>query len=133
MKNVFVAILSLIATIQVSQCNPVDNSPLVVGGSPAYIEDFPHSLALLDMVRGGATGFICGASNIHRLWALSAAHCLHSNTPPESIHLYGGSTSRLSGGRKFFVTRYILHPNYSRFTLDNDVVVLQLHVSFDHF
>lgn len=129
MKKFFVAILSLLATAEVFQCNPVDNSPLIVGGFPADIADFPHSLALLDLVRGGPTGYICGASNIHRLWALSAAHCLQSNTPPESIQLYGGSTSRLTGGRKFFVTRYILHPNYSRFTLDNDVAVLQVLVS----
>lgn len=126
MNKFFVAILSLLAAFEVI-ASPVDNSPLIVGGYPADIKDFPHSLALLDLNRGG---YICGASNINRLYALSAAHCLQSNTPPESIQLYGGSTSRLSGGRKFFVTRYILHPNYSRFTLDNDIAVLQLHVRF---
>jgi trypsin len=125
----FVTILSLLVAFEISNCSPIDNSPLVVGGTPARIEDFPFSLALLDMVRGGATGFMCGASNINRLYALSAAHCLQFNTPPESIHLYGGSTSRLRGGRKFFVTRYILHPNYSRLSLDNDVAVLQVLVS----
>lgn len=30
----------------------------IVGGIPANIADFPHQLALLDMVRGGATGYM---------------------------------------------------------------------------
>jgi secreted trypsin-like serine protease len=43
--------------------------PLIVGGRPADIANFPHILALLDMTFGG---FICGASNISPGWALSA-------------------------------------------------------------
>jgi trypsin len=126
--NKLARLLVAFAAVHLSQCNPVETSPFIVGGIPANIVDFPHQLALLDMVRGGASGYICGASNIHRLWALSAAHCLQSNTPPEMIQLYGGSTSRISGGRLFFVSRYILHPSYSRITLDNDVAVIQLNV-----
>ena len=66
MKKFFIAILSLLATTEIFKCNPVDNSPLIVGGFPANIADFPHSLALLDLVRGGPTGYICGASIFHR-------------------------------------------------------------------
>ncbi|CRK99630.1 CLUMA_CG012941, isoform B [Clunio marinus] len=99
--------------------NPLD--PMIVGGEPANIADFPHSLALLDRGR-----YICGASNIGRLWAMSAAHCLDANTAPALINLYGGSTSRLTGGRLFFVDQYILHPSYSRITLDNDIALIQV-------
>lgn len=60
------------------QNSPFD--PLIVGGEIAEIADFPHSLALLNAGR-----YSCGASNIHRLWALSAAHCLHSNTPASLV------------------------------------------------
>lgn len=128
MNKFAASLLALFAAIQIAQSGPVD--PFIVGGIPANIADFPHQLALLDLVRGGASGYMCGASNIHRLWALSAAHCLQSNTAPEMIQLYGGSTSRISGGRLFFVSRYILHPSYSRLTLDNDIAVIQLNVSF---
>jgi secreted trypsin-like serine protease len=130
MLKISVLLATLFALIVVSRCGTIGTSPLVVGGTPARIEDFPYSLALLDLARGRPPGhYICGASNIHRQWALSAAHCLDARTPPESIQLYGGSTSRLTGGRRFFVSRYILHPNYRRLSLDNDVAVLQVLVS----
>jgi hypothetical protein len=48
---------------------------------------------------------------------------------PTQINLWGGSTSRLTGGRVFFVEEYILHPQYDIFTLDNDVAVLRMDVS----
>lgn len=60
-------------------------SPLIVGGQPANIADFPHHLALLDLTLGG---YICGASNIAPLWALSAAHCLEMGTPPTSVTVF---------------------------------------------
>lgn len=44
------------------------------------------------------------------------------------INLYGGSTSRLTGGHLFFVARYILHPSYNRNTLDFDIALLQVDV-----
>lgn len=59
-----------------------DGSPLIVGGSPADIADFPHHLGLLDLSFGG---YICGASNIHPLWALSVAHCLEFGVPAQLV------------------------------------------------
>ena len=101
----------------------------IVGGSPADIADFPHHLGLLDLSFGG---YICGASNIGTLWALSAAHCLEFNTPPTSINLWGGSTSRLTGGHIFFVSEYINHPEYDTWTLDNDISLIRIDVSLKH-
>jgi len=69
--QVFAAIFALLHLSSSSLITKRDEA-FIVGGFPAQIADYPHSLALLDMVRGG---FICGASNIHRLWALTAAHC----------------------------------------------------------
>jgi len=127
-------ILVILSAIQSGNSWKLMNSimktdPFVVGGSPASIADFPHSLALLDLQRGNPVnnGFICGASVIGPLWALSAAHCLHSGTPAAMINLYGGSTSRMTGGHIFFVNNYILHPQYSRITLDFDIAILQVH------
>lgn len=46
------------------------------------------------------------------------------------INLWGGSTSRLIGGHLFFVTEYVLHPQYDDWTLDNDVAVIRVDVRF---
>jgi secreted trypsin-like serine protease len=126
MKLILVFVIAVIqVTISWKLENLENPGNLIVGGQRANIEDYPHSLALYDRQRGG---FMCGAVNIARLWAMSAAHCLHSNTPPTMIELYGGSNSRISGGHLFFVLRYILHPNYARFTLDFDIALVSVHV-----
>lgn len=102
-------------------------SPSIVGGNPAFIENHPWHLGLLDLSWGG---YICGASNISPRWAISAAHCLEFNVPANLITLWGGSTSRLTGGITFFVDSYSLHPQYNTFTLDNDVAALFVAVNY---
>lgn len=83
----FQVLFAIIALVAASSAFKLENSPFIVGGEIAQIADFPHSLALLDRIRGGPSGYICGASNIHRLWALSAAHCLQSNTPASMVSI----------------------------------------------
>ena len=90
----------------------------IVNGRDADIADFPHHLALIN--RGS---YICGASVIHPLFALSAAHCLDLGTPPEFINLWGGSTSRVSGGHLFFIREYHLHPQYRTIRLSTGQVI----------
>lgn len=125
MKLLIVIIVTIVQVVQGWKLEKMENPFRIVGGERANIEDFPHSLALYDRQRNG---FTCGAVNIARLWAMTAAHCLHSNTPPTMIELYGGSNSRLSGGHLFFVLSYVLHPNYARFTLDFDIALISIHV-----
>ncbi|CAO1405776.1 unnamed protein product [Diamesa tonsa] len=93
----------------------------IVGGVPADIADFPHHLAMLLNGR-----YICGASIISRRFSLSAAHCLDFGAPANTISLWGGSTSRLTGGHIFPVRRYVLHPQYDDWTLDFDVAIMEV-------
>lgn len=90
----FFKFLVSVAILGLAQSASVDRSR-VVGGEPANIADFPHALAVIDMVQGGPSGYMCGATNIHRLWALSAAHCFWYGTPASQIQVYGGSNSRI--------------------------------------
>jgi secreted trypsin-like serine protease len=54
---------------------------------------------------------------------LSAAHCLDGNQAVAGVTWHAGSVNRLSGGVVFTTAEYILHPSYSRITLNNDVLV----------
>lgn len=71
----FIAVFS-----QTSKGFRIDESPLIVGGEQADIKDFPHHLALFN-----TQGYLCGASNIHSFWAMSAAHCLANNVPASQV------------------------------------------------
>jgi len=72
-----IVFVSAILISQVSFAKYIDNLSFIVSGDPAEIADFPHHLGLSDLRAGpGALGNVCGASNIHRVWALTAAHCL---------------------------------------------------------
>lgn len=124
----FYKLLVSVALLGLVQSASVDRSR-VVGGERAEIADFPHALAVLDMIQGGPSGYMCGATNIHRLWALTAAHCIWYETPASQMMLYGGSSSRISGGHIFFITAYHLHPQFDHDTLDRDVAVIAVDVS----
>lgn len=56
--------------------------PFIVGGKPADIADHPHHLIIIDLYFGG---YICGASNINRHFAISAAHCLEFGHPANVV------------------------------------------------
>lgn len=45
--------IAVIFLAQRSFCGVIEKSPLIVGGIPADVRDFPHQLALIDMIRGG--------------------------------------------------------------------------------
>lgn len=60
-----------------------DSTGFIVNGRDADIRDFPHHLGLFDQGR-----FFCGAAVISRLFALTAAHCLDLNTPPEFVNVF---------------------------------------------
>jgi trypsin len=92
--------------------------PLIVGGNPANNGDFPYQLGMLF---NGA--FRCGGSIISTNWILSAAHCLDGGQAAAGVTWHGGSVTRQSGGTIFTTAEYILHPSYSRITLNNDVLV----------
>lgn len=126
-KNIFVFVTVLVAAVNCFPGNIKDSLPFIVNGRDADIADFPHHLGLINQGR-----FSCGAAVLSPQFALSAGHCLDSNTPPELLNLVGGSTSRLAG-HVFFVGEYHLHPQYRRIQLttgqiiwDYDVAVMRV-------
>lgn len=47
--------------------------------------------------------------------------------------MWGGSTSRLTGGHIFPVRRYVLHPQYDDWTLDFDVAIMEVERMLEGF
>ncbi|CRK99626.1 CLUMA_CG012938, isoform A [Clunio marinus] len=107
------------------QSNNITFRSYILNGTPADIRDYPFKLSLRLFGE-----LACSASVIAPRWALTAAHCLEMNLPPELITLYGGSSNRITGGVEFAVEEYILHPDYNLTTLDCDVGVIKIKNSF---
>ncbi|XP_050979931.1 transmembrane protease serine 7-like [Labeo rohita] len=103
--------------------SPVTSSSRIVGGQNASAGRWPWQASVLRLSR-----HICGGSLINKEWVLSAAHCVHGY-PVSYFRVVLGQ--QVQGGfnpnqvlRSLKVI--IKHPNYNRFTNDNDITLLKL-------
>lgn len=89
--------------------------PFVVNGTDANIEDHPYMVSI--RVFGSHN---CGGSILNNSWILCAAHC-SGDSIQFGTHSLGSDPSTVVG-----IRRWIRHENYSAFTLQNDVAVIEL-------
>jgi len=95
--------------------------PRIIGGEPATRGQFPHQASVLI---GGLA--LCGGSLISKTWVLTAGHCVNK-AKTWSITL--GATDRKADepGRIILTAnKGILHENYNRTSINNDIGVIQL-------
>jgi len=103
-----------------------DRNPRIVGGSNATIEEVPYQISLRYCnPTSGICGHFCGGSIINHDTILTAAHCV-SGDLPEWLEIRAGSDLRSQGGQIIKVRNIIIHPDYQRSGLYNDVAVLKL-------
>jgi trypsin len=103
----------------------ISPNPFIVGGNEVSIATRPFQLS-----HRSNGNHICGASIISTIWVLSAAHCLDNNPSLASTTFRAGSSSRLTGGVIYNSAQIVLHPQYNRQTLNNDVAVVRITGSF---
>lgn len=89
----------------------------VVGGQTAEPNQFPYQVSLRSKE---TTRHFCGGSIIRENWILSAAHCLISRQP-EEIFIVVGAHLRTEETDVYDAIEIIVHENYSRYTLQNDI------------
>uniref|UniRef100_A0A182J4A6 Uncharacterized protein n=1 Tax=Anopheles atroparvus TaxID=41427 RepID=A0A182J4A6_ANOAO len=93
----------------------------IVGGAAVTIAKYPYIVSLRRN-----SNHICAASVISTNCAVTCAHCTYALTSVAGVTIYGGSTSRTTGGKIFKVSAIINHPNYDPDTFDADVAVLRV-------
>ncbi|CAG9135449.1 unnamed protein product [Plutella xylostella] len=104
----------------------VGPSTRIVGGSPAAVGSAPYMVALSagDVIRN----YQCGASLITPRTVLTAAHCyvVHTDAGMLSSSYRGivGTNLWKEGGYMFAFERFVTHPDYSEYTLKNDLGLL---------
>ncbi|XP_058116975.1 trypsin delta-like [Anopheles ziemanni] len=96
----------------------------IVGGAAVTIAKYPYIVSIRRN-----TVHICAGSVISTYYAVTCAHCTYTMSIPQ-VTIYGGSTSRNTGGKQFKVTEIVVHPNFDTDTIDNDISVLRVSTPF---
>lgn len=94
-------------------------APLIVGGSPADIADFPYQVSIRHW-----GNHICGGSIINPTTIVTAAHCII--LPVLALSVRAGSSNRLTGGQVISEVIGTPHPLYNSVTRENDIAILKL-------
>ena len=96
----------------------------LINGIPANLGEFPWQAQL---IRTWDNSQFCGGTLISSKHVLTAAHCLF--LPKENITVITGRLS-ISEYEQQQVTskvaKVIIHPDYDRFILNNDIALLEL-------
>uniref|UniRef100_A0A2M3ZDL9 Putative trypsin-like serine protease n=1 Tax=Anopheles braziliensis TaxID=58242 RepID=A0A2M3ZDL9_9DIPT len=100
----------------------------IVGGTTTTIARYPYVVSLRRN-----SNHICAGSVISAFYVVTCAHCTASMNNVDGVTLYGGSTSRTTGGRVFQVVNITTHPEYNPDTFDCDVSVVRVSSSLIAF
>ncbi|KAF3691762.1 Trypsin-3 [Channa argus] len=95
-----------------------DEDDKIVGGYECRKNSVPYQVSL----NGGY--HFCGGSLISSTWVVSAAHCYKSRI---QVRL-GEHNIAVNEGTEQFISsaKVIRHPNYSSYSLDNDIMLIKL-------
>ncbi|KAL0819196.1 hypothetical protein ABMA28_008448 [Loxostege sticticalis] len=102
-------------------------SQRIIGGRPAYIEQYP-SLVQVEEYTDGVWWQKCAGNILNILYVLSAAHCFEGPYYDPLFHrIRSGSTYRHRGGNINYVEKEFNHPSYDvAAPLDGDITVVRL-------
>lgn len=97
----------------------------IVGGSNVPLGQIPSHASLRTL----ANLHFCGGSIISISWIISAAHCT-VNRAQNAINIVVGTVTLNAGGVTHRSAQIVQHPQYSSFTLANDVSLVRIETTF---
>ncbi len=105
--------------------------PAIIRGVEAQRNSWPWMSSL--RLKGSGTHF-CGSAIIDRWWILTAAHCLLEPDsdiliPVAAVKVVVGdhvTTAHDPSEREYFPKQFLLHEDFNRTTMDNDIALIKL-------
>lgn len=105
----------------------------IVNGEPAKINEYPWTAALLRKSWLGTVSksAYCGGTLINDRYVVTASHCVDGMSARGivvALHEedFNSNTETEAGVKRFDVEKIIMHPNYNRRNIDNDIALLKL-------
>ncbi|XP_046963313.1 trypsin-3-like [Vanessa cardui] len=125
MSALSVVLLFLVFSFATSSpVTETDRSNRIVNGFIIDISEVPYHAALRRKSSSGWS-YTCGAAVITTRTALTAGHCVKTiENDPSSLRITVGSSSRLSGGDTYEISKVYVHEEYSVITLEHDIALL---------
>lgn len=110
-----------LATTATTNAVPINN--LILGGQTAGHGQFPHMVALRNLLTN--SGHMCGGCILNNRWILTAAHCTGVVfNRAEFIRIAVGAHT-LTDGTIYRADRIVNHPQYNNPTFANDIAVVR--------
>lgn len=115
-----VCLLALAVVVATASAGDIGINPLIVGGQPAKVGQFPYAVSLRTLNK-----HFCGGAIINNRWIATSAYCVYEGrtSRPSNILAYVGAHRR-NDGRSHEVVRIVRHPQFNRRTMANDIALL---------
>ncbi|XP_070826775.1 transmembrane protease serine 4a isoform X1 [Chaetodon trifascialis] len=109
-----------VVSLSCSDCGEVGSQDRIVGGTDAFIEDWPWQVSLQ---MGG--NHVCGGSLVSLQWVVTAAHCFAGKKQVSRWRVVSGRTYMGTLGGSY-VDRIIVNGDYSPAQNDYDIALMRL-------